>query len=343
MIRVVSIMIFLALGLVGVARAGSLQPRVHIPAEAQVEGGTVKLSDLLPPGAPAELGEMCTRIILGDSPLPTSQRVIFKGQIEERLRGFPSLLERLEFPERLVITCKQRRLSPAEIQTAIETFMAGGSAGGRVAAVCFSKGVAGMSSPKSRGAENGGQVCASNGLDLSAPVFVTKSDPGLEVKRVEADRVRGKVRFLLWTSKEPYVLPFYVTVGKLSEWTAWASQRSQKASAGPVPADVHFAPRKNEGNLAISQTSFSVSSATVATQKGEPTREATSPPIMLVVAGKPAKLLVETSTLRMTALVTPLEPGVKGQLIRVKNLDTQRVFEAEVVGAGLLRAELAGE
>jgi flagella basal body P-ring formation protein FlgA len=81
----------------------------------------------------------------------------------------------------------------------------------------------------------------------------------------------------------------------------------------------------------------------MAAQKDEPTRKATSHPIVLVAAGKPAKLVVETATLRMTALVTPLEPGVKGQLIRVKNLDTQRVFEAEVVGVGLLRAEFAGE
>jgi flagella basal body P-ring formation protein FlgA len=54
-------------------------------------------------------------------------------------------------------------------------------------------------------------------------------------------------------------------------------------------------------------------------------------------------LAVETQTLRMTALVTPLEPGAQGQVIRVRNLDTQRVFKAEVVGKGLLQAELAGE
>jgi flagella basal body P-ring formation protein FlgA len=62
-----------------------------------------------------------------------------------------------------------------------------------------------------------------------------------------------------------------------------------------------------------------------------------------VVAGKPAKLVVEMAALRITALVTPLQSGVKGQTIRVRNLDTQRVFEAEVVGADLLQAELGGE
>ena len=343
MIRVVSLMMFFALGLASMARAGSLQPRVHVPAVAQVEGGTVKLSDLLPPDAPAELGEMCARIILGSSPLPATQRVLFKGQIEERLREFPSLLERLEFPEQLVITCKQRRLSPAEIRTAIETFLAGEGAGGALASTRFSKCMAGMSGDLPRGAENGESVCVSDGLDLQAPVFVTRLDPGLKVKRVETDRVRGKIRFLLWTSQEPRVLPFYVTVGKLSEWTAWATPHNQQTSVGPASADSHRGPRKNGGDLADSPAVFSSGSAPVAARKNEPTREATSPPIVLVAAGKPAKLVIETATLRMTALVTPLEAGVKGQLIRVKNLDTQRVFEAEVVGAGLLRAELAGE
>jgi len=341
--RVVSLMIFFALGLVSVASAGSLQPRVHIPPVTQVEGGTVKLSDLLPPDAPAELGEMCAQIILSNSPLPASQRVISKGQIEERLREFPSLLERLEFPEQMVITCKQRRLSPAEIRRAIETFLAGEGGGGALASTCFSKCVAVVSSDLPRGAENGEPVCASDGLDLQAPVFVTRSDPGLKVKRVETDRVRGKIRFLLWASQEPHVLPFYVTGGKLSDWTAWTSHHNQQTSGGPASADSHGASRKNGGDLADSPAVFSGSSAPVAAQKSEPTREATSPPIVLVAAGKPAKLVVETATLRMTALVTPLERGVKGQLIRVKNLDTQRVFEAEVVGAGLLRAELAGE
>jgi flagella basal body P-ring formation protein FlgA len=99
---------------------------------------------------------------------------------------------------------------------------------------------------------------------------------------------------LLWTSKEPQVLPFYVTV---------------------------------EGLL----------------DTGEPTHHLTSPPIVLVTAGQPAKLVVETATLRMTTLVTPLESGVQGQLIRVRNLDTRRVLRAEVVGKGLLEAELGGE
>jgi hypothetical protein len=206
---------------------------------------------------------------LGNAPLPASLRVVSKGQIAAPLREFPSTLEQLQIPERVIVTRHQRRLSSAEIRTAIETSMA-------------------------REELPGLRRLNLNGLDLQAPVFVTKPDPGLEVKRLEADRVERKTRLLLWTSKEPQVLPFYVTV---------------------------------EGLL----------------DTGERTQPATSLPIVLVAPGKLAKLVVETPTLRMTALVTPLEPGVKGQIIRVRNPDTQRVLKAEVVGRGLLEAELGGE
>ncbi len=268
-LQVAAMTVFSMFASAGVAIAGSFQPRVHILNVVQVEGETVRLSDLLPPDVPAELGEICRRVILGNAPLPASPRVISRDQIAAPLREFPSTLEQLEIPDRVIVTRKRRRLSATEIRTAIETFMAG-------------EGL------------HGSRTGSLNGLNIQAPVFVTRPDPGLEVRRVETDRVQRKTRFLLWTSKEPQVLPFYVTV---------------------------------EGLLGARES----------------TQRVTSPPIVLVAAGKPAKLVVETATLRMTALVTPLQSGVKGQIIRVRNQDTQRVFEAEVVGVDLLQAELGGE
>jgi hypothetical protein len=269
---------------------------------------------LLPPGAPAELEEICTRIILGNSPLPASQRVISRGQIEQQLREFPSILEQLELPERLIVTCKRRRLAAAEILTAIETFMEG----------------EGLNGP-------------AVGLNLQAPVFVTKPDPGLEVRRVESDRVQRKTRILLWTSKEPQVLPFYVTVEELPETAAWASSYHEQTGDGSIPLVSHFERRQTVGDVSDSPRLLIGSSPRVTAHKGGSTQQAMSSPIVLVAAGKPAKLVVETATLRMTALVTPLQSGIKGQRIRVRNVDTQRVLEAEVVGAGLLQAELGGE
>ena len=112
------------------ANAGSFQPRVQIHSAVQVEGETVKLSDLLPPDAPGGLGEICRQVILGDAPLAASQRVISRVQIEQQLREFPSTLQQLEIPDRVIVTRKRRRLSSTEILAAIETCMARGELDG---------------------------------------------------------------------------------------------------------------------------------------------------------------------------------------------------------------------
>jgi hypothetical protein len=172
---------------------------------------------------------------------------------------------------------------------------------------------------------------------------VTKLDPGLEVKHVEPDRVARKTRFLLWTAKEPQVLPFYVTIEGLSETATWASSHNAQTGEGPIPTDSHFERRNTGGDLNDSPGLLGGSSPRVTAHKGGSTQQPISSPVVLVAAGKPAKLVVETATLRLTALVTPLQSGVKGQIIRVRNQDTQRVLQAEVVGVGLVQAELGGE
>jgi hypothetical protein len=354
MIPIAGLVLLLALAPAGAVKAGSFQPRVQIPNVVEVESEAVKLSDLLPLDAPSELGEICTRIVLGNSPLPASQRVISKSQIEQQLREFPSALEQLEIPDRVIVTRKRRRLSAAEILTAIETFMAGEGSHGSVAQTCLS-GSAALSSSKPKAADLGKQayacrrasarrqVCATAGLNLQAPVFVTEPDPGLKVKRVEPDRVERKTRFLLWTSKEPQMLPFYVSVEGLPETADGGSAHNEQTGEGPIPTDSHVRRGKTGGDLTDSPGLLSGSSPRVTAYKGGSTQQRTSFPIVLVAAGKPAKLVVETATLRMTALVTPLQSGVQGQMIQVRNQDTHRVLKAEVVGVDLLRAELGGE
>jgi hypothetical protein len=296
--------------------AGSVQRRVRIPKYAEVQGETIRLSDLLPPDAPAELGQIGARIILGNAPLPASQRVISKDQIELQLREFPSVREQLDLPERLTISCKQRRLSPDEIWAAIETFLA-------------AEGLSAL------------RAALENSLSDQAPVFVTRADPGLVVKRMEPDRVRRQIRFLLWASSEPQVLPFYVTVDERAKSAALASLKQVETGPSANLADNPESVRRTGGE--------SLSALLNSGRSGVPVYKVTPPsritPLadILVTKGKPTKLVVETERLRITALVTPLESGAKGQLIRVKNSDTQRVFKAEVVGEDLLEGGRAGQ
>jgi hypothetical protein len=278
-----------------------------------VEGEEVRLSDLLPPDAPAGLGGLCRLIILGDAPLIASQRVISRVQIEQQLREFPSLLEWLEVPPRVIVRRKRRRLSSAEIQTAIERFMAG------------------KDSPDFH-------EVSLHRLNLQAPVFVTQIDAGLEVRRVEFDRVERKTRFLLRASREPQVLPFYVTVEEgLGERADCALTYLMTQS------DSRLGFHAALGNFTYPPGWLDSHSSCAAAHPGNPAAPITASPVVLVAAGKPAKLVVETATLRLTAQVTPLQSGVKGQIIRVRNQDTHRVLQAEVVGAGLLQPALGSE
>lgn len=57
-------------------------------------------------------------------------------------------------------------------------------------------------------------------------------------------------------------------------------------------------------------------------------------------AGKRATLILENAAMRISLLVIPLERGAMGQQIRVREWRGQRIYEAQVVGPGLLRAGL---
>jgi hypothetical protein len=294
-----------------IGAAGSVPPRVHILKYAEAQGERIRLSDLLPPDAPAELEQAGARIALGDSPDPACRRVFSKDQIELQLREFPSILEQLELPQRVVVSAKRRRLSPDETWTAIESFLT----------------AAGLSATR---------TVLQRLLSYQATVFVTKQDPGLVVKRMEPDRVRKQIRFLLWTSHEPQVLPFYVAIEEQARSSGRLSSGHGPAAGLAVGLEGLWKTDSSSGLLIGNRSSSPAYKARFAGPVAPPA-------VILVTKGKPAKLVVETPTLRMTALVTPLESGAKGQVIRVRNLDTRRVLEAEVVGEGLLQAELAGD
>jgi flagella basal body P-ring formation protein FlgA len=57
---------------------------------------------------------------------------------------------------------------------------------------------------------------------------------------------------------------------------------------------------------------------------------------MLAKPGRPATLVMLGQNVRVTTTVVPLQPGIKGQVILVRDPATARVMKAEVVDEGLL-------
>ena len=164
-------------------------------------------------------------------------------------------------------------------------------------------------------------------IQLSGPVYFTGDDPGLEVTEVQFDDLRKVTRLRLWTSKEPENLPFYVTIpGPLT-----ALKVMPAAGAVTNPAEP------------AGQASAVSATAAMAVPR-VPRLERARPPVKaaqeLVKAGVATWLVIQGSDYRLTSTVIPLQPGVLGQEIRVRDPITHKILSAQVAGPGLLTGSL---
>jgi len=153
-----------------------------------------------------------------------------------------------------------------------------------------------------------GETLGAEDILLQSPVFVSPGDAGLQVMRMDLDAGLRRARFLLWPSLDPTVLPFFVTA-RLD---------------GDLPrTPVHAAEQRR------SPESPKISSAAKSPAK----------PVVLVVPGGRATLVLRSATLQMIADVAPLERGILGQQIRVRVMDTGKIFNAQVDGPAHLEVK----
>jgi len=172
------------------------------------------------------------------------------------------------------------------------------------------------------------------------------------VVRVEFDPLRQDTRFCLWASKEPDILPFYVTVAggsALPTLPVLVARRDlvsgEIASASDFMAEpgkttsIAFG-RLSQIALAVTPEALAGRAARADVRAGQIVTASMFRTVMMVNQGKRAVLVVEGPSFRMTIPVIPLENGVFGQQVRVRNLDSRRVVAAEVVGPGTLHKTL---
>ena len=163
------------------------------------------------------------------------------------------------------------------------------------------------------------------GLQMSASTYFTGDDPGLVVTGIEFDALRQTTRVRLWTSKEPENLQFCVTIpGRFKPLARAAAAPDGSTKTG-------------------STTAASAAAAAVAPKPdGESVKlpGKTKPAEVLVKAGVETKLVIQGSDYRLTSTAIPLQPGVLGQQIRVRDPVTHKVWSAQVAGRGLLIARL---
>ncbi|MGO9271867.1 MAG: flagellar basal body P-ring formation chaperone FlgA [Terriglobia bacterium] len=304
---------------------------VTLPCTVEVRSEALALSDLLPPGASSDILQAASGIALGNAPKPGSLRTIARGEIEELLRAEPELRASLSIPERIVVSRRHRELTSHELSAAIRDATGATGAG-----------------PAGRDRL---PVNLQN-LKLSAPVYVTEDDPGLKVVRVEFDALRQDTRFCLWTSKEPDILPFYVTVAGGSALPALPALAARRDLApGEIASANDFVVQPGKVTaaavgqvspvaLAVTPEALTGRAARAYIKAGQIVTASMFRTVWMVNAGKRAVMVAEGSSFRMTIPVIPLENGVLGQQVRVRNPDSQRVVAAKVVGPGRLHKTL---
>jgi flagella basal body P-ring formation protein FlgA len=276
--------------------------RTKLCQKATLGVSIVHLSDLLPREAPDALRARAAEIALGSAPQPGLARMISGMEIRSRLIDAPDLLERLKIPDWIVIQRSCRLLSNSELLQAIRL---------RLGA---------QATPDSAKWDP-------SDLQLSTPVYVTLDDPGLEVTRIELDPLRRQTRFRLWTSKEPPILPFWVTLA-----------HDVKVPTLVARHDVPAGQRTSDGQSLVTASDLASPEARAPVQRGQAGTRSTIAPVVMIEPGRPAKLVVEGAHYRISTTVIPLQAGVLGQQIRVREVDSQHILSAEVVGRGELKA-----
>ncbi len=153
-------------------------------------------------------------------------------------------------------------------------------------------------------------------LRVQSSVPIIKEDAGLEVRKISFDSLRRETVFELWTSHEPQYLPFAVTTRRDPQ--SWGMSLRPAAIL-------------DEADGASRNRSSAISPTASATR---------SKPRVLAQPGRPATLVMLGPNIRITTTVVPLQPGIKGQCILVRDATTARVMKVEVIGEGLLQAGL---
>jgi hypothetical protein len=277
-----SVLVFLSFTFVaglffGSAAHGARIPRIELLREIHVAGTSILLSDLLPEGASVPLRKRASEITLGAAPDPGNSRTLEQNVLLCRIGLNSSVLSEIVVPERVLVSREARPIALPEVFEAVRRSLQ-------------RDGVAEWSALRPED------------ILLQSQVLVSRGDAGLQVLRADMDRGLRRGRFLLWPSKYPKVLPFYVT-----------ATLQQGSPIDSLPSSAWITPNRN-----------------AAAPAAAPAKRARQE--VLVSSGQPATLVLHSDVLRMIADVIPLERGALGQRIRVRMVDTGKIFSAQVDG-----------
>jgi flagellar basal body P-ring formation protein FlgA len=283
---------------------------VCLRSHVVLESGSMTVADLLPDSAPASLRQEAGSIPLGSAPQPAMTRTLYRQQLQFLLRDHKALLRELKLPDEITVQRAHHALSKEEVIQAIQ---------------------------KAVGEQKGQAL---EGLDLqdihfSTLVYVTQTDPGLKVIRIQSDPLRNETRFRLWTSNEPGTLPFEVSAPGAVRLPTLVSRHAMAPGEIVSANDFQVVMTPEAGVLSgkgPSVTELAGLETRAPLHAGQPVARTEFGMPVLVRPGVLASLIVEGGNFSIKIVVTPLEQGVLGQEVRVRNTETRAVLEATVIG-----------
>lgn len=264
-------------------------PRIDLLREVSIAGTRVLLSDLLPASAPGSLRARAAEISLGAAPQPGNTRILNRDAIERSAGTNQQVLLEVAVPERIVVSRDARLITLTEVFEAVRMAL------------------------KHDGVPAADTLHPEDIL-LESQVFVTPGDSGLQVIRMEFDRGLRRARFLLWASRDPKVLPFFVTAWLGGELPMAQVRPAKEFSHQEKDAPVHVVPAR-------------------AAKPAEVKKE------ILVAQGERATLMLRSNAMRIFVDVVSMEHGTLGQQIRVRMLDSGKIFNAQVDGRAHLEVK----
>ena len=149
-------------------------------------------------------------------------------------------------------------------------------------------------------------------ITILSPIAVTGTHPNLQVTQIESRPGSHATHVALWTSSEPRIPPFWVTVDRKLE---------------PIAA-------KKSLELAIPDRAQSTQAhRTSRTRIGRRPLTPAAAQAPLVHAGNPIQLIVQGAGMRIMTKGKALETGRAGQQIRVQTEPAGKILAARIVTA----------
>ncbi len=181
-LRIIGILLLASLIFVRPVTAGPL--RIALLSETTIQGDSIFLSHLLPPGVPYEIHRRAMSLLLGSAPAPGQTRLLDRESLSASLNSASFELAQFFIPEFVTVRRTGVAISREIVARAINARLAARSS------------IAPTPNVKTE-------------LYAETPTFSASTDPDLVITEMSYDRTMGCNRFRLHSRTDPKVPPFY--------------------------------------------------------------------------------------------------------------------------------------